>query len=387
MNNVWVLRVLINLRARQRLVQDLDYMSDSSDVIDGEVLIGWQKQAGFPLREMEASVAFAKIPGIITPLVLYFATDEVLPAGGLLILTFEPSIFVRCDFDFVGRGGWRRARRFATGDDYEDYTKEGGKELPMDGTLPSVATCAVSDVERQLVMTFVADMPAGPHCLAALAETWRWWREEPYDGVSLKLVSPYNETVLGAVYDLPGTEVVFGVKMEAPSVAWDPGKTDPLQATAMVTLDIMDPVMDNTPEPRALSRIVVEMPPGYSHGVRSAGDLTIFPPVTPHPKDADVSSGAWGWALNLQPSMVDPGTHSIKFTATAPAEVPALNMWHIHLCEGLCSVGEADDGSLAWTGDVAVTFPVPGVLPRIPPPPPVQAAASAIVLIAAVVRW
>jgi hypothetical protein len=385
-----MVRVLIGVAARKILLVDTDAASDADIDANGETLIGWQRVPGFPLEQIAATVEFAKLPGIITPYVLRLKTPEDLPAGGELILTYETSMFLRCDFDFLGRGGWRRARRFATGDDFEDYREAGGLEMPTDGTMPKIATCQVSDKYRQVTLTFMDVLPEGAHSFAALAETLRWWQpgEDPTP-VAVRMVSPENGTILGAVYELPGTEVVFGVKMGSPSVEWDPGASDPLSADAMVTLVVNDPLEDNTPDPKDLLRLIVQMPEGYSHSIRTPDDLTIYPPVTPHPAGNEMQIFKRGFVLDLKPSMTSPGTHSLKFKAQANAKTPPINLWYVRFCQNLCEITESGKGVIdaAAPEDVVVTFPMPGIIPRMPPPPPVVAAAGTLVLLAAVIRW
>jgi hypothetical protein len=293
----------------------------------------------------------------------------------MLIMAFEPYLAVRCDFDFSGRAGWRRAVRFATGNDYEDYRPDG-LQLQTDNSLPPIATCEVNDVKRELYLTFTSPMPAGQHALALLTETDRNWQRGER-GVSVILRD--NGTVLGAVYDLPAPDVVFGIKMDAPQMSWhDEGSG---RAQAMLTLLVQDPVLDNTPYPREVHRILVQLPPNHTHYARKASDITVHPSMDIPMEELGFGYDDRNWWLDLpigEDNPLDPGEVSFRFVARGPPEsdqfTRRLNLWRTTLCSGPCtpasvaqsgqssaSSSDEDEGEDEQDDYTIVTFAIPGL--------------------------
>jgi len=288
-NNVWRVQAKIDLVTRDRLVFLDDYTSDIDE--DDEVLVAWDSQPGFPLQELEASIHYAKLPGLITPLILLFKSNDPMSTRGELKLTYEEFITVRCDFDFVGRGGWERAMLFAGYNDFRDFRPRGGLALLADATLPPIRTCSVDDPSRTLTLTFMSTLQPGMHTIAILAETSaRWQPVESSTSLVLNEIENGTKMAIGAVYDFRGPDVVFGIKMDTVSINWF---TDVKGAgsQAALTFTVRDPLLDNTASfqnpavnltdgsdvYRETKRLLVEMPEGFLHSVSDRADIIVYP--------------------------------------------------------------------------------------------------------------
>jgi hypothetical protein len=366
-NNVWRMQAKIDLATRKKLmwIEELD--SDIDD--DDEVLVSWDSQAGFPLQQLEARIFLAKLPGLITPLIVSFLTFDPMSTSGELRLTFEEYITVRCDFDFIGRGGWERAMLFAQYNDFKDYSPDG-LTLIVDGTLPPIRTCAVDDLARTLRLTFMRTLEPGEHTIAILSETDARW-QPVISKTSLVLAD--NGTAIGAVYDFPGPDVVFGLKMNGVSINWF-ADVKGAGSQAALTISVRDSLLDNTAtfeHPalnatdgsdvyREITRLVMELPDGFTHYVSQRKDVIVYPEMAAD-ADLDGDSNPVGatdrsWWLDLPSGsanpLANPGDVTFRFASTAPAQLPTFNVWRVTLCEGPCVPGS--------THHVAVTFPVPG---------------------------
>merc|ERR1719379_799998 len=364
-NNVWRMQAKIDLVTRDRLmyIEDLDADIDNDD----EVLVSWDSQPGFPLQQLDASIFLAKLPGLITPLVLLFRTFDPMTTAGELRLTFEEYLTVRCDFDFIGRGGWERAMLFAQYNDFKDYSPEG-LTLIADGTLPPIRTCAVDDVERTLRLTFMSRLEPGEHTIAILSETDARW--QPVTSKT-SLVLSDNGTAIGAVYDFPGPDVVFGLKMDGVSINWFANVAG-AGSQAALTISVRDSLLDNTATfeypavngtdgsdvYREITRLLVSLPEGFTHFVSERKDVIVYPEMAVNADlDGDenpVGSTDRSWWLDFpqgEANPLKPGDVTFRFAASAPAQLPNFNVWRVSLCEGPCLPGSQ--------AHVAVTFPVP----------------------------
>jgi hypothetical protein len=291
-----------------------------------------------------------------------------MSTSGELRLVFEEYLTVRCDFDFIGRGGWERAMLFAQYNDFKDFSPDG-MTLIVDGTLPPIRTCAVDDISRTLRLTFTKKLEVGTHTIAILSETSARW--QPAESKTSLILSD-NGTAIGAVYDFRGPDVVFGLKMDGVSVSYF-ADVKGTGSQAALTITVRDSLLDNTATfeypavnatdgsdvYREITRVLVELPEDFTHFVSERKDIIVYPEMA---SDGDldgdenpVGSTDRSWWLDFpqgEANPLKPGDVTFRFAAAAPSQLPTFNVWRVSLCEGTCVTGSSNH--------VALTFPVPG---------------------------
>ncbi|CAE7897229.1 unnamed protein product [Symbiodinium microadriaticum] len=163
-----------------------------------------------------------------------------------------------------------------------------------------------------------------------------------------------SEHVVDAAFDFVGWQI-RDVSISQPVLAWS---TASFQEISTVTISFTVQLATI-----ALRAMLISLPPGFQHRVRSVEEFKVSNQRLP------LLKGSTDWLdvsvldrilISLEPEdpAVDVGTYMFSFPVEMPvaAELPSVNLWQLSFCNSRYCVHPKDEA-------VLVSFPLPGFLP------------------------